>query len=111
MIARRYLMIVGLGLVLGGLLLTLLASEAGAATLPRLDTSLAQATPAPASPTPLPPTPTPVPPTPTPVPTPAPSSGSSSSGLPVVPIFLGLLFLGIILAVLLPVIRSRLRGR
>ncbi len=70
----------------------------------------AQATPAvtvaPPTATPVPPTATPVPPTPTPAPT---SGSGSASGLPVVPIFLGLLFLGMLLAVLIPIIRARLR--
>src|SRR5215207_10087151 len=60
-----------------------------------------QATAVPATSAPALPTATPLPPTPAPTATPAPTpvvgrspSNSSGSGLPVVPIFLGLIFLG-----------------
>jgi hypothetical protein len=62
-----------------------------------------------ATPTPVPPTPTPVPPTPTPAA--SHSTGRAGSGLPVVPIFLGLMFLGLVLAVSLPMVRSRFGRR
>jgi hypothetical protein len=61
------------------------------------------------TPTPAPPTPTPVPPTPTPAPTPP--NANTGSGLPVVPVFLGIMFLGLVLAVSLPLIRSRFGRR
>ncbi len=74
----------------------------------------AQATPVPttavpATATPLPPTPTPRPPTP--APTPAVTTSTEQSRLPIVPIFLGLIFLGLVLAVVVPIVRSRLRRR
>lgn len=62
-----------------------------------------------ATPTPVPPTPTPIPVTPTPAPGTAPAN--TGSGLPVVPIFLGIMFLGLVLAVTLPMIRARLGRR
>lgn len=71
----------------------------------------ATATPVPATPTPVPPTPTPIPPTPTPSPTSAESGNGTKTNLPIVPIFLGILFVGLILAVAVPVIRSRFGRR
>lgn len=71
----------------------------------------ATATPAPATPTPVPPTPTPIPPTPTPSPTPSASGNGTKTNLPIIPIFLGILFVGLVLAVALPVIRSRFGRR
>lgn len=68
-------------------------------------TSPATTTP-PATPTLPPPTPTP-----TPAPTPTPSTGTGASGSLVVPVFLGILFFGLVLAVALPLIRSRFRNR
>ncbi|HEX2912899.1 MAG TPA: hypothetical protein VH186_18985 [Chloroflexia bacterium] len=75
----------------------------------RLDAPVAQATAAAtpaATPTPVPPTPTPQP---TPTPAPAGGSSSSTSSIPIVPVFLGIIFLGLVLAVVIPVVRTRLR--
>ena len=58
------------------------------------------------TPSPVLPTPTPLPPTPTP----APATGAAG-GLPVVPVFLGVMFLGLVLAVAIPLVRSRLDRR
>jgi hypothetical protein len=71
----------------------------------------ATATPTPVTPTPVPPTPTPLPPTPTPSPTPSESGNGTRTNLPIIPIFLGILFVGLLLAVALPVIRSRFGRR
>jgi len=72
-------------------------------------TTAAPATTAAATPTPVPPTATPVPATP--ATTPATTTTTAGSGLPVVPIFLGILFVGLLLAVTLPIIRSRFGRR
>lgn len=73
-----------------------------------LDQATGTATASPATPTAAP-TPTPIPPTPTPTPTA--STSSNKNNLPVIPIFLGILFVGLVIAVALPVIRSRFGRR
>ncbi len=70
-------------------------------------TTTAPITTAAATPTPLPPTPIPVAPTPVPGKT----TANTGTGLPIVPIFLGIMFLGVVLAVSLPIIRSRFGRR
>lgn len=70
-------------------------------------TTAAPVTTAAATPTPLPPTPIPVAPTPAPGKT----TANTGTGLPIVPIFLGIMFLGVVLAVSLPIIRSRFGRR
>src|SRR5689334_22599832 len=72
-------------------------------------TTAPPATTAAATPTPVPPTATPVPPTP--ATTPGTTTTTAGSGLPVVPIFLGILFVGLVLAVTLPILRSRFGRR